>query len=114
MGVNWIAEVTQFSILSLELRDGSYMALHLQSASFFVQWQSGLTGETSAYTILGLDLVNWHIGVILLLLFLCKKSNRDLIADKCFVGDGDNITLRTNSSNLSNGSNESSNNLNTK
>ena len=49
-----------------------------------------------------LETINWSVGLILLLLFLCKRSNRLLLAELLAPsGEGDAVTLRTYSSQLS-------------
>jgi len=86
MGVNWTSE----------------------SASFFVKW---LDPENWDHPILlWLEIVNWSIGIILFILFIRKQSNRSLVLDLIRSGDGDSVTLRTYSSQLSsdNSSNDSS------
>ena len=103
MGVNWTSEVSKYiQILLLNSR------LTFQSASFFVKW---LDPENWDHPILlWLEIVNWSIGIILFILFIRKQSNRSLVLDLIRSGDGDSVTLRTYSSQLSsdNSSNDSS------
>ena len=50
-----------------------------------------------------LEVINWSIGVIMFVFFICKASNRALVAEmlpSSFVDD-DAVTLRTYSSQLS-------------
>merc|ERR1712110_1222044 len=79
MGVNWIAE----------------------SASFFVDWVHPGTPEHPVLILL--EIINWSIGVIMFIFFICKASNRALVAEmlpSSFV-DEDAVTLRTYSSQIS-------------
>merc|ERR1711936_1169055 len=57
MGVNWIAE----------------------SASFFVDWLR--PGEGEHPVLILLEIINWSIGVIMFIFFICKASNRALLAE---------------------------------
>ena len=71
-----------------------------QSASFFLNWQQPEVWRHPVLTVL--ETINWSVGIILLLLFLCKRSNRLLLADLLAPGvESDAVTLRTYSSQLS-------------
>jgi len=77
MGVNWISE----------------------SASFFVRWLD--PKHWDHWILFMLEIINWNIGVIMFILFIRKQSNRSMILDHFRSSEGDSVTLRTYSSQLS-------------
>ena len=54
-----------------------YNFFFTQSASFMVGWWDNPNSNHPAFEVL--DFVNWSIGIILLVFFLLKPSNRSLI-----------------------------------
>ena len=81
--------------------DGHNNFKNLQSASFFVDWVHPGTPEHPVLVLL--EIINWSIGVIMFIFFICKASNRALVAEmlpSSFV-DEDAVTLRTYSSQIS-------------
>ena len=73
----------------------------LQSASFFVDWVYPGTPEHPILILL--EIINWSIGLIMFVFFICKASNRALVADMLpsSLVDEDAVTLRTYSSQIS-------------
>ena len=73
MGINWITEVTPNSQSGRK----EMITFFPQSASFMVGWFDKPHWNHPVFQVL--DFVNWSIGIILLVFFLCKLSNRSLI-----------------------------------
>jgi len=75
MGINWITE----------------------SASFLINWLDKQKWDHAVCTIL--DCINWSIGIIILVFFLCKFSNRKLVRNLLVSpsSSNENITKSLNS-----------------
>ena len=73
----------------------------LQSASFFVDWVYPGTPEHPILILL--EIINWSIGLIMFVFFICKAGNRALVAEMLpsSLVDEDAVTLRTYSSQIS-------------
>ena len=78
--------------------DGNYI---LQSASFFVDWVQ--PGSPEHPILILLEIINWSIGLIMFVFFICKASNRALMAEMLpsSLVDEESVTLRTYSSQIS-------------
>lgn len=92
MGINWITEVSLLSTLPVTDND-----LCFQSASFLINWLDKQKWDHAVCTIL--DCINWSIGIIILLFFLCKFSNRKLVRNLLVSpsSSNENITKSLNS-----------------
>ena len=92
MGINWITEVSLLSTLPVTDND-----LCFQSASFLINWLDKQKWDHAVCTIL--DCINWSIGIIILVFFLCKFSNRKLVRNLLVSpsSSNENITKSLNS-----------------
>ena len=92
MGINWITEVSLLSTLPVTDID-----LYFQSASFLINWLDKQKWDHAVCTIL--DCINWSIGIIILVFFLCKFSNRKLVRNLLVSpsSSNENITKSLNS-----------------
>ena len=101
MGVNWISEVNEIKRCKI------VHLIFFQSASFFVKWLDPPHWDNTILFVL--EIINWNIGIIMLILFIKKQSNRSMILDLLRSSEGDSVTLRTYSSQLSSDTTSSDN-----
>lgn len=71
MGINWITEV------SFPPPEIYIIHQYFQSISFFVGWLDKPSLNHPVFQFL--DFINWSIGLIILVFFFCKPSNRRLL-----------------------------------